>query len=160
MNSEANILVESERQISALSITICTVILRPPELSIMPSKHETMNMITLDIQQSLVIHFLCIYDIRGSLSEWEQKKESGNIIWNMKNVFTSEYNSILFRSLHNNQEYPVVQRIDLIRNYVDADIINFIDASYVKTENTAILEWLYSILEVISIIEPKYANLY
>ena len=100
----------------------------------------------LDIQQSLVIHCLCIDDITGSIEEWAQKKESGNIIWDVKNLFTSEYNSRLFRSLHNNKECSVIQRIDLIRNDGDTDIINFIDASYVKIENTTILEWLRSIL--------------
>ena len=85
------------------------------------------------IQQSLVIHCLCINGIAGSLAEWGRKKESGNIIWNVKNVFTSEYKSIIFKILHNNQECLVIQRIDLSQNYGNSDIINFIDGTYVKT---------------------------
>ena len=77
----------------------------------------------------------------------------------MENVFTSENKSRTFRSMHNSQECPFVQRIDLSQNYRNVDIINFIKTSYVKTENTTILEWLRSILEVISIVASKYANI-
>ena len=66
--------MEPERQVSVLSITTCTVIIRPPEHRINPSTHETKNTIALYIQQSLVIHCLCIVDITGSLSEWKRKK--------------------------------------------------------------------------------------
>ena len=38
----------------------------------------------LDIQQSLVIHFLCIYEIIGYLAEWAQNNEYGNMKWNVK----------------------------------------------------------------------------
>ena len=78
----------------------------------------------------------------------------------MKNVFTSEYRSRLFISLHNNQEFSIIQRIKFSQNGGNADIINFIDASYVKTENTTILEWLRSIIEFIFIISSKDANPY
>ena len=77
----------------------------------------------------------------------------------MKNVFTSEYRSRLFISLHNNQEFSIIQRIKFSQNGGNADIINFIDASYVKTEINTLLKWLRSILEVIAIIEPKGANI-
>ena len=50
--------------------------------------------------------------------------------------------------------------IYLSQIYGNADIINFIDASYVKTENTTVLEWLQSILEFIYIIASKGANIY
>ena len=87
----------------------------------------------LDTQQSLVINCLCIYDITCSLSEWEQSKETRNSIWDVQNVFTSEYRSKIFRSPHNTQECSVFQRIYISRNNGNADIINFIDAIYVKT---------------------------
>ena len=77
----------------------------------------------------------------------------------MENIFTSEYKSRLFRSLHDNQECSVIQNIYLSRNDGNAYIINFIDASYVKTEINTLLKWLRSILEVIAIIEPKGANI-
>ena len=75
---------------------------------------------------------MCIDDITGLLAEWALKKLSGNIIWNVKNVFTSEYKSRLFISPHNYQKRPVVQKINLNRNDRNADIINLVDASYVK----------------------------
>ena len=77
----------------------------------------------------------------------------------MKNVFTSEYKSRIFKILYNTQECLVIQRIYLSTNYVNSDIINFIDASYIKTENTMILYWLQIMLEVISRIASKDANL-
>ena len=77
---------------------------------------------------------MCIDDITGLLAEWALKKLSGNIIWNVKNVFTSEYKSRLFISPHNYQKRPVVQKINLNRNDRNADIINSIGASYVKIE--------------------------
>ena len=42
----------------------------------------------LDIQQSLVIHCLYIYDITGFLEEWGKKKKSGDILWNVKILST------------------------------------------------------------------------
>ena len=48
-------------------------------------------------------------------------------------IFTPEYKSRLFRILHSTQECSVVQRIYLIRNYINVDIINFIVVSDVKT---------------------------
>ena len=57
-----------------------------------------------------------------------------------ENVFTPEYWSRLPRSLNTNQECSVIPRIYPSRNYGNADIINFIDAGYFKTENTTILE--------------------
>ena len=77
----------------------------------------------------------------------------------MKNLFSSDYNSRLFRSIHNNQGFPFILRIDLSRNYGNADMINFIDERYVKTENTTVLEWLRSIIGFMSIIASKDANL-
>ena len=65
----------------------------------------------------------------------------------------------LFRSLHSTQECMVVQKINLNQSYINADIIHFIDTSYIKTENTTILEWLRSITEVIFIIAYKYENI-
>ena len=53
----------------------------------------------------------------------------------MQNIFTSEYKSWLFRRLHSTQESLVVQSIYLSQNDGNADIINFIDVSYVKIEN-------------------------
>ena len=100
--AEANIPIKSEHQGSILSITTCPFIIRSPEQSKMPSTHETVNTRALDIQKLLAIHCLCIYDITGSLVELARKIESGNIIWNVENVFTSGYRSILFRSVHNN----------------------------------------------------------
>ena len=102
---------------------------------------------------------MCIDEITSFLEERAQKKEPGKIIRNVKNIFTSEYKSRLFISLHNNQECSVAQRIDIIRNDENSDIINFIGAIYVKIENTRILDWLRSILEVISIVASKYANI-
>ena len=82
-------------------------------------------------------------------------------MWNVKNVSTSEYKIIIFIRLHSTQEYSVVQRIDaLSRSYRNEYIINFIGASYVKTENTTILEWLHIIMEVIYRISKKYANIH
>ena len=82
-------------------------------------------------------------------------------MWNVKNVSTSEYKRIIFIRLHSTQEYSVVQRIDaLSRSYRNEYIINFIGASYVKTENTTILEWLHIIMEVIYRISQKYANIH
>ena len=101
MNAEADIPVESERQVLFLSITTCPVDIFSPEQRINPIPHETTNMRALDIQKSLVIHCLCIDDIRGSLAEWAQKKESGNIIFNVQNIFASEYKSRLFKTLNN-----------------------------------------------------------
>ena len=69
-------------------------------------------------------------------------KEYGNIIWNVQKLFTSECKSRLFIILHITQEFTVVQRIDISQSYGNAHIINFVDASYVKTEITTILEWL------------------
>ena len=77
----------------------------------------------------------------------------------MKNLFTSEYKSRIFKILYNTQECLVIQRIYLSTNYGNSDIINFIDASYIKTENTMILYWLQIILEVMSSIASKDANL-
>ena len=57
----------------------------------------------LCIQQSLVIHCLCIYYITGSLEELPRNKESRNIIWNVQYLFTSEYKSRIFIILHNTQ---------------------------------------------------------
>ena len=51
-----------------------------------------------------------------------------------ENVFTSEYNSRLLRSLHNIQEILVVQRIDFSGNQGSSYIIIFIDASFIKTK--------------------------
>ena len=56
-------------------------------------------------------------------------------------------------------EYLSIQRIDLGQNDRNANIINFIDAIYVETENTTILEWLQSMLEFISTIASRDANL-
>ena len=95
--------MERELQGSVLSVTTCSVIIISPEQRINPSARENTNTRSLDIQQSLVIHCLCIDDITGSLSEWERIKESGNIIWNVQNVFTSEYRSRIFITLHNTQ---------------------------------------------------------
>ena len=93
--------MESERQGSVRSITTWPVLIFSPEQNINPSTYETTNMRALDIQKSLVIHCLCIDDIRGSLAEWAQKKESGNIIFNVQNIFASEYKSRLFKTLNN-----------------------------------------------------------
>ena len=66
------------------------------------------------------------------------------IIWKYytecANIVTSEYKSRIFKSLHKTEECLVVQRIDLIQNYGNADIINCFDAIYIQTENTTILE--------------------
>ena len=83
-----------------------------------------------------------IDDIKGYIDDWKKEKDYSNIIWNVQNLITSEYKIRLFRSLHNTQWYSVVQRIDLSRNDINADIIDFIDARYVRTQNTMILEWL------------------
>ena len=69
-----------------------------------------------------------------------------------KMYFTPEYKSRLFISLHNTQEFSVVQRIDFSLNDGSSDIINLIDTSYVKTEDTTIMDMLQSMLEVIYII--------
>ena len=55
-------------------------------------------MISLNIQQLLLMHCLCIDDIIMSLEERAQNKEYGNIIFNVQNVFTSEYKSRLSES--------------------------------------------------------------
>ena len=66
-NAESNITVESERQVSVPSITTCLLILCSPEQIIFICTHDTLNMRALDIQQSLLIHCLCIDDITYSL---------------------------------------------------------------------------------------------
>ena len=66
----------------------------------------------------------------------------------------------MFKILYNTQECLVIQRIYLSTNYGNSDIINFIDASYIKTENTMILYWLQIMLEVISIIASRDVNPY
>ena len=76
------------------TITTFLVVISSLEQIITTSKHETMNMRALDIQQSLLIHCLSIDYITGSVEERARNKESGNIILNVKNVFTSEYKSI------------------------------------------------------------------
>ena len=78
----------------------------------------------------------------------------------MNNVFTSRNNNKNFRSLQNNHDCSVIQRIDLRLNYGNLEIINFIDASYVKTFNSKILEELRSILELVYIISSRFANIY
>ena len=67
MNAWTDILVESEHQGSVLSITTYLFIIQSQEQIITPSTHETMNTRALYIQQLLVIHWLCIDDITGSL---------------------------------------------------------------------------------------------
>ena len=69
MNAEADIPVKSEHQGSFLSIITFTVILHSLENILTPRTHETKNMRSLDIQQSLVIHCLCIDDITVYLAE-------------------------------------------------------------------------------------------
>ena len=71
---EAYIPVISEQKVSVVSITTCPGIIRSPEQSITLGKHKTKNMRALYIQQSLLIHCSCIYDITASLSELAQKK--------------------------------------------------------------------------------------
>ena len=44
------------------------------EQSIKSGIHENINTIALDIQESLVIIYLCIDDITGSFPEWARKK--------------------------------------------------------------------------------------
>ena len=67
MNAWTDILVESEHQGSVLSITTYLFIIQSQEQIITPSTHETMNTRALYIQHLLVIHWLCIDDITGSL---------------------------------------------------------------------------------------------
>ena len=82
------------------------------------------------------------------------------MIWNVQNIFTSEYKCRLFGILHTTQEFSVVQRIDINKNDGNANIIDFIDASYVKTENTTILERLQKMLGLIYKMASKDKNIY
>ena len=49
--------------------------------------------------------------------------------------------------------------MDLCQNDGNEDIINFIDTSYVKIYNNPMLVWLQSVLEIVSGIASKDANL-
>ena len=54
----------------------------------------------------------------------------------------------------------VVQKINLNQSYINADIIHFIDTSYIKTENTTILERLQKMLGLIYKMASKDKNIY
>ena len=58
------------------------------------------------------------------------------------------------------QRYSCVSTIEnLLQKYGNSNIINLIDSSYIKADNSVIFHWLYNNMEFISKIAATDANL-
>ena len=81
-------------------------------------------------------------------------------MWKVNSVLTLETASILFKALHMGQIYSCVSTLySLLHRYVNANIANLIDSSYIKADNITIFNWLKNNMEFVSKIVATDANL-
>ena len=81
-------------------------------------------------------------------------------MWKVYSAFTSETASRLFKALHMGQIYSCVSTLNnLLQKYVNPNIVNIINSSYIKADNSTIFNWLQNNMEFVSKIVATYTNL-
>ena len=81
-------------------------------------------------------------------------------MWKLYSAFTSETASRSFKELHMGQRYSCVSTLDsFLQKYVNSNIVNLIDSSYIKADNSTIFNWFQNNKEFIYKVAATDSNL-
>ena len=107
------------------------------------------RMRSLDIPDSLDVHWLCINDITGSSLHWVTTKSPMSPRWSIHNVFVDTDKARIFDAIHGSIHRRIIS-IDCIENDLRLHPnMHLIDIHYVKEQDLTIVDWINSVYSFI-----------